>query len=323
MLLIRKSKTKLPGVIKGYLSYLSSIKGASKQTVNAYASDLVLFFRFLKIYYNKVDEETDFQEISVLDIDTAFINDINLSDIYSFLSYLENERNNVGTTRARKVACLKSFFKYAYKKAKIIDYDLGAELESPKIPKKMPIYLNLEESKKLLNSVNSRNYDRDRCIIALFLNTGMRLSELCGINISSIKGDTLIVTGKGNKERFVYLNDTSLKYIRRYLDKRNKKAHLIEPDSKDALFISEQKKRISKRAVEDVIKNAIRNAGLSDDYSVHKLRHTAATLLYRAGADIRSLQTILGHESIATTQIYTHLEEDQLRQAVKLNPLNI
>lgn len=320
--MIRKPKVNVPKVIKGYLSYLSSIKGSSKQTVDAYRGDLILFFRFLKIYYGQVDEITPFHEISIMDIDIQFIREINLSDIYGFLEHLENDRQNVGTTRARKVACLKSFFKYAYNKAKFIDYDLGTELETPKIQKKMPIYLTIAESQILINSVDSRNTVRDKCIIILFLNTGMRLSELCGINISSIKGDSLIITGKGNKQRFVYLNDSCLDAIARYKKVRKKIEKYIDKDHKDALFISEQKKRISKRTVEDVVNNALEKAGLSQQYSVHKLRHTAATLMYKGGADIRSLQTILGHESVATTQIYTHVDQDQLRKTVKLNPLN-
>ena len=320
--MIRKPKTNVPKVIKGYLSYLSSIRGASKQTVDAYKNDLILFFRFLKIYYGKVDEITPFHEISIMDVDISFLKEIDLADIYGFLEYLENNRKNEGTTRARKVACLKSFFKYSHNKAKYLSYDLGAELESPKIQKKLPIYLTILESRTLINSVNSRNTVRDKCIIIVFLNTGMRLSELCGINISSIKGDTLVVTGKGNKQRFVYLNDACLEAIESYKKVRKNIEKYIKEDSKDALFISEQKRRISKRAVEDIVNNALDKAGLSQKYSVHKLRHTAATLMYKSGADIRSLQSILGHESVATTQIYTNVDEEQLRKAVKLNPLN-
>lgn len=319
-----KEKTKVPKVINGYLSYISSIKGATQETVKAYASDLILFFRFLKIYSDDdTDGCTNFEEICIADIDVKFIREITLSDIYAFLSYLEIDRNNANSTRARKIACLKSFFRYAYKKAKIIDADIGLDLETPKISKKMPIYLSLDESRALLAAVSSRNTIRDRCIITLFLNTGMRLSELCSINISSIKGDMLTVLGKGNKERVIYLNVACLDEINKYLQVRKLKEEDIDLEHIDALFLSEQKTRISKRTVENIVQNAICRAGLSKKYSVHKLRHTAATLMYRAGADIRSLQSILGHESVATTQIYTHLEEDQLRYAVKMNPLNI
>lgn len=318
----RKEKPKLPAIIKGYLSYISSIKGLTKETVNAYSYDLILFFRFLKIHYGIVDEDTPFEDIVISDIKNDFVKDINLSDVFSFLSHLENDRGNANSTRARKIACLRSFFGYLYKRAKIIDYDIGIDLETPRLSKKLPIYLNVEESKKLIKSVTSRNPVRDKCIIVLFLNTGMRLSELCGINISSIKGDTLIVKGKGNKERFVYLNEACLEEINKYLYVRSKQEDKIKLDSKDALFISEQKRRISKRAVEDIVNKAIESAGLSNKYSVHKLRHTAATLIYRAGADIRSLQAILGHESIATTQIYVHIEQEKIRDTMKLNPLN-
>lgn len=320
--MVRQQKTKAPKVVKSFLSYMSSVKGATKGTVNGYESDLILFLRFMKIQNGIVDEDTPYSEIEVSDIDKNFMKEIELGDVYEFLSYLENERGNSNTTRARKIACLKSFFRYLYRKAKIIDYDISGDLETPSIEKKKPVFLNLDESKKLLQSITGRNVKRDTCIVTLFLNTGMRLSELCSINISAIKGDTLVITGKGNKERFVYLNNACLNSIDEYMKVRELWLEKVHEDCFDALFLSEQKKRISKRAVEDIVNNAIKNAGLSSKYSTHKLRHTAATLMYRAGADIRSIQEILGHESVSTTQIYTHVMEDQLRNAVHLNPLN-
>lgn len=300
---------------------MSSIKGVTQGTVRAYENDLTLFFRFLKIEYGLTDTE-DFQEIKINDIDKNFLNNIELGDIYSFLSYLENERGNSNATRARKIACLKSFFGYSCKKAKIIDHNIADELETPRIKKKVPVYLNENESRKLIKSISGRHAERDRCMVVLFLNTGLRLSELCSINISSIKGDTLVVKGKGDKERKVYLNDSCLKAIKEYLPVRDKMMLKVGEKDADALFISQRWNRISKRAVEDVVKSCVEGAGLSSKYSTHKLRHTAATLMYRAGADIRSIQEILGHESISTTQIYTHVADEQLRNAVKINPLN-
>lgn len=316
------SNIKLPKAVKNFLSYMSSIKGASKGTVKAYEYDLILFFKFLKQYNDLVDGNTPFSEISINDIDNDFIKNIELVDIYAFLSYLENDRENNNRTRARKIACLKSFFNFLYKKSKIIENNIGVELEMPRIKGSIPIYLNEDQSRQLLNGVTRRNYVRDKCIITVFLNTGMRLSELCSINISDIRDDSLVIKGKGGKERFVYLNKSCVKLINVYMNIRKKQLEKAGIKNEKALFISERKKRISKRTVEQVVVNAVADAGLPPIYSVHKLRHSAATLMYRSGADIRSLQTILGHESIATTQIYTHVSEDQLRTAVDLNPLN-
>lgn len=316
------NNTEIPKIIRAFLNYISSVKGLTNLTLQGYKYDLILFFRFLHLYNNIVPSNIEFNKIDINDIDDEYIRRIDLTDIYAFLSYLQNDRENSNTTRARKIACLKSFFSFLYKKVKIIDVDLASELEKPKIKRQMPIYLKEEECLKLINSVKGRNEIRDRCIIILFLNTGLRLSELCSMNISSIREGTLIIKGKGNKERFVYLNEVSIKAINSYLITRQLIAKDIEHKDIDALFISEQKKRINKRTVEHLVKKAIRAANLNDKYSVHKLRHSAATLMYQGGADIRSVQEILGHESVATTQLYTHVEEKQLKEAVQINPLN-
>lgn len=315
-------KIKMPLVLKNYLSYLSSIRGNTKDTIIAYRYDLIFFFRYLKIYYNLVDDNTPFECISISDIDIPFIKNIDLMEIYSFLTYLEMDRNNNSATRARKIAAIKSFFGYANKKAKFLDYDISTELETPKIRKKVPMFLTYGECVKLINSVSGTHLLRDKCIIIIFLNTGIRLSELCSINISSIKNNTLIVTGKGNKQRLIYLNDYCMNSINSFLKERLAVKNIINEDAKDALFISQKRNRINKRTVEDVVKNTIEKAGLSKKYSVHKLRHTAATLLFQSGIDIRTLQIILGHESVSTTQIYTHVNEEQIKEAMNVNPLN-
>ena len=319
-----KNTSDLPQLVLDFLNYLETIKGKSKNTINGYKIDLQLFFRFMKVYKdNKIDDSLEFEEISISDIDENFINTIKLTDIYAFLSFVEKQRNNSSYARARKVATLKSFFNFLYGKAKIISINPALELESPKISKRNPVYLNLDESIHLLTSldVNNTNYYRDYCILTLFLNCGLRLSELCSIKIDKIKGDTLNIIGKGNKERTVYLNNACITSINKYISIRNEDKSTTE--DKAFLFLSSRGKPINKRTVELLVKKHIKDAGLlNDKYTPHKLRHTAATLMYKHGnVDIRSLQSILGHENISTTQIYTHVDDDALRDAINSNPL--
>lgn len=314
----------VPFEVNNFLNYLGTIRGKSKNTIYNYKIDLILFFRFLKLYKGLVNKNEDFDAIKINDVDNRFIEVISLSDLYAFLSFVENYRHNSTYARARKVATLRSFFKYLTGKAKIIKENPTLELESPKIDKRNPVYLTLDESKKLLNSIDGPFYERDYCIITLFLNCGMRLSELVSIDISKIKGDTLTIIGKGNKERTVYLNEMCIRAINAYLTERNKSAGKIHAEDSDALFISRKLTRINKRTIELMVKKYVSKAGLSyDKFTPHKLRHTAATLMYKYGnVDIRSLQQILGHESVSTTQIYTHVDDEKLREAVKSNPLN-
>ena len=315
----------LPQSIVDFLNYLETIKGKSPNTIKGYEIDLSMFFKVLKIYKGLVtDPSLEFHEIDIKDIDNTFIRNIKLTDIYAFLSFAEKQRNNGNYARARKVAALKSYFKFLQGKAKIIEDNPTLDLESPKINKRHPIYLTLDESLNLLSSLDekSKNYYRDYCILTLFLNCGMRLSELCGIKIDKIKGDTLTIIGKGNKERTVYLNDACIKAINNYLKVRDDSKCL--PGDKEYLLLSSRFKPINKRTVELLVKKHISNSGLTDEkYTPHKLRHTAATLMYKHGnVDIRSLQSILGHENISTTQIYTHVDEEILRDAVNSNPLS-
>lgn len=314
----------VPECVNEFLNYLTTIKGKSTNTIDAYKVDLIMFFRFLKIYKGLCSNDLEFEEIPLNDIDKRFLRNIKLSDLYAFIAFTEKYRKNGNYARARKVATLKSFFKYLCGKAKIIDENPAVELESPKINKRNPVYLTLTESKQLLNSMDKsyKNYERDYCILTLFLNCGLRLSELCSIDLSKIKGDTLTIIGKGNKERTVYLNKACLKAIEDYIKTRD--SSKVSFEDKDALFISSKNNRINKRSVERIVKKYIDMAGLDrEKYTPHKLRHTAATLMYKHGnVDIRSLQKILGHENISTTQIYTHVDDERLREAVNSNPLS-
>ncbi|MBI6102759.1 tyrosine recombinase XerC [Clostridium perfringens] len=318
-------KSKHPKRVIEFLNYLENVKGKSLNTIKGYSVDLGLFFKFLKVYKgleNNIELEK-IEEVEISDLGDNFIKDITLSDIYAFLAFLEKVRNNSAYARARKVATLKSFFKFLNSKIKLIDENPTVELESPKINKRHPVYLTLDQSITVLNSMDkgNKNYYRDYCILTLFLNCGMRLSELCNIEIEKIKGDTLTIIGKGNKERTVYLNEASIAAIENYLKNRNDSKATEE--AKKYLFLSSKYRPINKRSVEILVKKHIENAGFKDQkYTPHKLRHTAATLMYKYGnVDIRSLQNILGHENISTTQIYTHVDDETLREAVKTNPL--
>jgi len=315
------SDYEMPLILRDFLNYLQTIKGKSINTVKVYFYDLRVFFRFLKIHRNLVDEKLEFDKIDICDVDIELIKTVTLSDLYAFMSYVSNSRDNTAYARARKVASLKSFFNYLHNKAKLIDSNPASELESPKILKRLPRYLNIEESKQLLSSVDSGTFsERDYAMLTLFLNCGLRLSELVGININNIKNNTLTVIGKGDKERSIPLNSACMEAIDAYMKVRP----VNGVKDKNALFLSSRKQRISKESVQKIVKKYIKQAGLDPQrYSTHKLRHTAATLMYRYGkVDIRTLQELLGHESISTTEIYTHLDNGQLKDAVEKNPLS-
>ena len=311
--------TDVPIFLQDFLSYMDTIKGKSANTVREYHYDLRNFLRFLKLHYRLVPVDSEFESITVTDIDIELIKKITLSDLYAYMSYLSLDRSNKVTSRARKVASIRSLFNYLTTKAKVLEINPAKELESPKLGKRIPKYLNVDESKQLLNAIDGDNKERDFAIITLFLNCGLRLSELISINLSQIKDDKLTVIGKGNKERTVYLNHASKMALNEYLRVRPKD----NVKDKNALFLSERKKRISPRSIQYIVKKYIIAAGLDPEkISPHKLRHTAATLMYQHGnVDIRSLQEILGHESVATTEIYTHINKEQLKDAVNKNPL--
>lgn len=313
-----------------FLAYLSGIKGRSALTIKEYHYDLVLFFRYYKILQKRVPHDLDFRAIPLDDITEADLNQIDLKILYSFIGWLANEKKASTANRSRKIATLRSFFKYHHTKTRLIKENPAAELESPKQLKKQPRYLEVEESKQLLQTVAQANCNfsqRDYCILTLFLNCGLRLAELCGINLGDIGEDTLRVLGKGGKERTVYLNGACIAALNAYLpERKQQKNSFNSAEKKQAetpLFISRQGNRISHPAVQLLVRKYIILAGLDPHkYTPHKLRHTAATLMYKYGhVDIRMLQQILGHSSVATTEIYTHLDADSLHNAVEKNPL--
>ena len=311
----------MPQSVIEFLNYLSVVRSKSELTVLEYASDLRLFFRFMLIYRGIVPKDTEFEKIEISFIDLDFIKTVKISDAYAFLSYCRSERKNDSASIARKVSSLRSFFKYLCVKMKQIPENPMEELESPKLKKSLPKYLSLDESIQLLESIDGRDKERDYAIITLFLNCGLRLSELCSLNYTDIKSDgTMTVTGKGNKERTIYLNDMCVNAVKEYMKVRP----VDGVKDKHALFLSNRKSRISPKTVQHIVEKFIEKSGLGDrGFSTHKLRHTAATLMYqKGGVDVLLIKDILGHENLATTEIYTHIVDEQLKDAVSSNPLN-
>ena len=311
-----------PPIIKEFLGYMGTVKGKSPLTVEEYFMDLRTFFRYMKQHRNQVPQDMPFDEISIDDIDLEFIKTITLTDVYEYMNFVSTQRTNKATTRSRKVSSLRTYFQYLTNKVNKLEHNPITELETPKTKKSLPKYLTLEQSMDLLNAVEGPYQSRDYCIITLFLNCGMRLSELVNINLNDInhKEHVMRITGKGNKERLVYLNDACMDAIKTYLKDRPADG-LID---REALFISRERKRISPKTVQAMVNKYLEKIGLGGPgYSVHKLRHTAATLMYQYGeVDIRVLKDILGHENLGTTEIYTHISDEQMKKASKSNPLS-
>lgn len=314
-----------PEFVNSFLDYTITILNKSPNTVKEYNYDIANFLKYIKKQFG-LSNEKDIKDIKINDMDISVLKKITLQDIHGYISYMARELKSSPATRARKISCIRVFFKYLSSKAKLIEINPAQDLETPKLGIRMPKYLSLEESKKLLEATQSqdnRNNIRDYAIITLFLNCGMRLSELVNIDISDIdfSESKMTVIGKGNKERTIYLNKACMNSINDYLSIRP--YDKVKFDSRDALFLSERKERISNRTVQDIVKKELKKAELDiKKYSVHKLRHTAATLMYQYGnVDIRALQELLGHESISTTEIYTHVNNEIVRNAVENNPL--
>lgn len=323
-------RNEAPEIIKGFLIYHETIKGHSQKTVEEYYLDLRTFFRYLKIIRGIVPRNTDLDEISISDIGLDFVKSVTVSEAYEYLAFLSRDRiknqrsheaeyGTKASTRARKVSTLRSYYKYLCVKSKQIDTNPLQDLDVPKIPNSLPRYLTLSEAKSLLSSVDSKNKERDYCILCIFLNCGLRISEIVGLNITDVREDHLRVFGKGSKERIIYLNQATSDAIAQYMEVRKSIAAI----DKNALFLSNRRKRISREAVHSMVKQSLKRAGLdADKYSSHKLRHTAATLMLQNGVDVRTLQEVLGHENLNTTQIYTHIDNTELRIAADANPLS-
>ena len=323
-------RTEAPPILRDFLAYHETIQGHSKRTVDEYFLDLRNFFRYLKQSRDPSLRNKELDEIDIMDVDLEFVKNVTLTDIYEYMAYLSRDRvqhqnsQNSGyglnaASRARKIATIRSFYKYLTVKAHLLTENPVKDMDSPKLKKTLPKYLTLDQSVQLLDSVHGKNQERDYCILVLFLNCGLRISELVGLNISDIQGEALHILGKGNKMRVVFLNDACQTALEEYLAVRRP----ITGQDEDALFLSSQNERMSRSAVHAMVKKRLSEAGIdASQYSSHKLRHTAATLMLRNGVDVRAVQEVLGHEHLNTTEIYTHIDNEDLRVAAKANPLS-
>ncbi len=319
-----------PQVLRDFLAYHETIKGQSQRTISEYYLDMRMFFRFIKLMRSDMPIRARLDEIDIRDVDLALIRSITTTDVFDFLSYLANDRTAnpdapmpeygiSAASRARKLSSLKSFYKYLTVRTKQISENPVADLEYPKLRKSLPKYLTMEQSAALLQAVSGQNEKRDYAILMLFLNCGIRRSELVGLNLTDVYDDRIRVVGKGNKERFVYFGTPCRKAIDAYLIERNKK---VLTDNR-ALFGSRDGNRLSVTAVHRLVKKYLLAAGLdATQFSAHKLRHTAATMMLSGGVDVKTVQEVLGHENLNTTQIYTHIENTELKIAAEANPLS-
>jgi site-specific recombinase XerD len=319
-----------PQILRDFLTYHENIKGQSPRTISEYYLDLRMFLRFIKLMRLDMPIRTNLDDIPIKDVDLNFVGEITTSEVFDFLSYLANDRTlnpdspapDYGiepSARARKLSAIKSFYKYLTVRTKQLSENPVADLEYPKLRKSLPRYLTMSQAAALLQAVSGQNAKRDYAILMLFLNCGIRRSELVGLNLMDVYEDRIRVVGKGNKERFVYFGSPCRKAIDAYLEERNK---LVLTDNR-ALFASRNGNRISVTAVHRLVDKALLKAGLdATQFSAHKLRHTAATMMLAGGVDVKTVQEVLGHENLNTTQIYTHIENTELKIAAEANPLS-
>ncbi len=307
-------------ILKDFLGYMEVVKGRSINTVEEYFIDLRTFFRTIKILRGLVPPNAEPEDVTITDIDINFIRTITLQDVYEYMNHVKNDRENHARALARKACSLRVFFRHLTNYTHQLEVNPVQNLDTPKTRKALPKYLTLEQSIALLQCPDGEFAERDYCILTLMLNCGLRRAEIVGLNLSDIRSDgTLRVLGKGNKERVIYLNDACRVALERYLPTRPVDG--VEKKERNALFYSRLKKRLSLQGLHYIVKGYLKRVDGLEEYSAHKLRHTAATLMYRNGVDIRILKEILGHENLGTTEIYTHLSSEQLEKAADANPL--
>ncbi|WP_392889957.1 tyrosine-type recombinase/integrase [Eubacterium limosum] len=307
-------------LIDEFLSYSANVKGCTNTTIKVYAFELIIFFRYLVAIKNgvKPSEISNYKiYIGIISVDD--IAKLGIDDIYNFLSYCEWYRNNKAMSRSRKIATIKSFFNYYNFERRLLPSNILRDVKWPKIDKKNAKSLTLEESQRFLSAISGKHKVRDYAIACIFLYTGLRVSEVINIRLTDIKDHFLCVSGKGQTQRKIFIPNPCLEAINEYIKIRQL---IYAKEAGNYLFISQKMKPISARTILSMIKRTADKAGLNaDEISPHVLRHTAASLMYEGGADILSLQKILGHENVSTARIYPHPDEERIIGAMTCNPL--
>lgn len=283
------------GVILKFIDELKYEKNYSEHTTNGYLKDL---YEFLEYINNKGIKK---------------FNNVTYQDLRLYINYLFNQGYS-NKTISRLVSSLRSFFKYL-KKEELIDNNPCTLISNPKLDKKLPKYLNFEETERLLNAFNIDTIEgiRDSLILEILYSTGIRVSELVNIKCSdiSLSNKTIIVNGKGSKQRIVYFGEKCLKKLELYMKKSYNELNV---NNAEYLLLSKTGKKLNDRTVREIMDRASSIAGIKMKISPHVLRHTFATHMLSDGADLRTVQELLGHENLSTTQIYTHLTNEELRK---------
>ncbi len=311
---------KYPQFISDLSDYLNAIKSYSEVYIKNLIVTVRQFLEFINVY--RLDSEyTTIENISLNDIRL-----INNSDIYSFIYFLA-ENHYKQSSRIIKIEHLRTFFDYLYRiKHNIFKEPLKKIQREKKIDIKLPNYLSLKEAEQLVEIYSNSsdiNDIRDNAILRIFLNCGLRISEVANLKITDIdlKNDKFTIIGKGDKERVAYINASTKEALLKYLEIRKNIETKLKRD-KNILFLSQKRLKMDVKTIRRLIKKAYELVGIdSKCYSAHTLRHTCATLLYKAGVDIKIIQEILGHVEIDTTEIYTHLHNEKVMKAMQNHPL--
>jgi len=285
---------------KGFKSYLQLERGMSQNTVVAYLYDVGLLFSFL-------NEECK----------SSLITEVTTSDLKDFIGFI-NKLDLGPYTQSRVISGIKAFFRYLILE-KIITHDPSEMLESPKLGRKLPDVLTADEVEKIINSVDlsKDEGERNKAIFETLYGCGLRVSEVINLKISDLhfKEGIILVTGKGNKQRLVPVGKAAEKQITTYLTQVRPSLQVSKQDI-DTLFLNRRGKKLSRQMIFYIVKNQIETVGINKNISPHSFRHSYATHLVQNGADLRAVQELLGHVSITTTEIYTHLNREDLRRAI-------
>ena len=311
-----------------YLRFLQTILGRSPKTCMTYYHNLRTFFQWVSFYLmhgkNPTQQELNLVTIRQIPLDTVQM--IRTDDVYEFLFFCDTVLNNSAATRNQKLTSIDGLYQYLQrKKVCEITENPAATIDRAKTPQKRPVFLTQQEQEQLLSSIKGENQIRDYAIILLALVTGLRVSEIAALDTSDISYENGLLTvrgGKGGKDRVDYLTPPLMDAMQRYEEQyRNRvEVPLIEPN---AYFVTKRRgTRLTTKAIENLVKKHTKEAGIWKDITPHKLRHTAATSMAKDGVPVLVLQQLMGHNSPNTTQIYTHLDSDDIRNALADTQLN-